>query len=167
MKQKNVILCGFMGCGKSTVGSLLAKKTGMSFVDMDSYIEKKENKTVSMIFAESGEEHFRALERQAAKELSEKSGLVIAAGGGTLVYKENVDVLKKSGRIVLLELPVETVAKRLANDTTRPLLNRPDKDEAMRELFNKRLPLYRAAADVIVDANNSPMQVCLEIMKCL
>lgn len=167
MKQKNIILCGFMGCGKSTVGALLAKKTGMSFIDLDSYIEKKENKTVSKIFADSGEDYFRALEIEAARELSERNGLVIAAGGGTLVFRENVEVLKKSGRIVLLELPVETVAKRLENDTTRPLLNRPDKDEAMRELYNKRLPLYRAAADMIVNADDSPMQVCMEIIRNL
>ena len=167
MKQKNIILCGFMGCGKSTVCALLAKKTGMSFIDLDSYIEKKENKTVSKIFADSGEDYFRALEIEAARELSERNGLVIAAGGGTLVFRENVEVLKKSGRIVLLELPVETVAKRLENDTTRPLLNRPDKDEAMRELYNKRLPLYRAAADMIVNADDSPMQVCMEIIRNL
>ena len=167
MKQKNIILCGFMGCGKSTVGALLAKKTGMSFIDLDSYIEKKENKTVSKIFADSGEDYFRALEIEAARELSERNGLGIAAGGGTLVFRENVEVLKKSGRIVLLELPVETVAKRLENDTTRPLLNRPDKDEAMRELYNKRLPLYRAAADMIVNADDSPMQVCMEIIRNL
>ena len=165
MKKKNIILCGFMGCGKSTVGALLAKKTGMSFIDMDSYIEKKEQKTISSIFEEHGEEYFRALEREAAKELAEKNGLVIAAGGGTLVYQANVDTLKASGKIVLLDISVETVAKRLENDTTRPLLNRPDKEEAMRELYNRRLPLYRTAADIVVDADNSPMQVCMDIMK--
>lgn len=164
MKQKNIILCGFMGCGKSTVGTLLAKKTGMSFVDLDSYIEKQEKKTVARIFADSGEEYFRMLERQAAKALSERRGVVIAAGGGTLTFKENVDVLKKSGVIILLDLPVETVAERLKNDTTRPLLNRPDKDQAMKELYDKRLPLYRYAADVTVNADDSPMQVCKEIM---
>ena len=66
---------------------------------------------------------------------------------------------------MLLDISVETVAKRLENDTTRPLLNRPDKEEAMRELYNRRLPLYRAAADIVVDADNSPMQVCMDIMK--
>ena len=167
MKQKNIILCGFMGCGKSTVGALLAKKTGMSFIDLDSYIEKKENKTVSKIFADSGEDYFRALEIEAARELSERNGLVIAAGGGTLVFRENVEVLKKSGRIVLLELPVETVAKRLENDTTRPLLNRPDKDHALRDLYNNRLSLYRTAAYMIVNSDDSPMQVCMEIIRNL
>lgn len=162
--KKNVVLCGFMGCGKSTVGMLLAKKTGMAFVDMDRYIEKKEGKKVSQIFADSGEDYFRQLERESAAELSERKGVVIATGGGTLTFPENVEVLRKGGTIVLLDLPVETVAKRLAHDTTRPLLNRPDKDQAMRELYDKRLPLYRSAAQVIVNADDSPMQVCREII---
>ena len=75
-----------------------------------------------------------------------------------------MEALKKSGLIVLLDIPVESIAVRLKNDTTRPLLNRPDKDQAMRELYDKRLPLYREAADIIVNADNSPMQVCREIM---
>ena len=164
MGRKSIVLCGFMGCGKSTIGSLLARKMGMAFVDMDSYIEKKEGKSVSEIFAQSGEEHFRMLEREAAKELAGKKGLVIATGGGTLTFRENVDTLRKRGSIVLLDLPVEAVEERLKYDTTRPLLARPDKSEVIRELYNKRLPLYREAADISVDASNSPMQVCMEIM---
>lgn len=164
MAKRNIILCGFMGCGKSTIGSLLSRKMGMAFVDLDRFIEKKENKTVSEIFSDSGEEYFRQLEREAARELSEKKGVVLAAGGGTLTFAENVEVLKKSGTIVLLDIPVEVVSERLRNDTSRPLLARPDKEEAMRELYNKRLPLYREAADIIIDANQSPMQICMQIM---
>lgn len=167
MNRKNMILCGFMGCGKSTVGSLLAKKTGMAFIDLDSYIEKKEKKSISEIFEESGEEYFRMLERKAAEELSQKNGIVLATGGGTLTFSHNVEVLKKNGKIILLDLPVETVSERLKNDTTRPLLNRPDKEQAMKELYEKRLPLYRAAADVIIDADQSPMVVCMEIMRSI
>ncbi|MBQ8133419.1 MAG: shikimate kinase [Clostridia bacterium] len=167
MKQRNIILCGFMGCGKSTVGALLAKKNGMAFVDLDSYIEKQQNKTISDIFAENGENYFRELEKQAAKELMEKNGLVVAAGGGTLTFPENVETFRKNGKIILLDIPIETVAKRLENDTTRPLLNRPDKDKAMKELYDKRLPLYRAAADMIVNGDDSPMQVCKDIIAAL
>ncbi len=166
MNRKNIVLCGFMGCGKSTIGDLLSKKMGMSFVDLDAYIEKKENKTVSEIFADSGEEYFRKLEREASKELSEKRGLIIAAGGGTLTFKENVDVLKTSGKIILLDVPVEVISDRLKFDDTRPLLARPDKEEAMRELYEKRMPLYKSAADVVIDASQSPMQVCRDIIKC-
>lgn len=163
-KKDNIILCGFMGCGKSTVGALLAKKTGMSFVDLDTYIENKAQMTVSEIFAKYGEAHFRTMEREAAKEISEKKGIVLAAGGGTLTFEINVETLNKSGTIVLLDLPVEVVAERLKNDKTRPLLNRPDKDKAMKELYDKRLPLYRHAADVSVNAAQSPLQVCMEIL---
>ena len=167
MKKKNIILCGFMGCGKSTIGNLLSKKTGMSFIDLDKYIEKKENKTVAEIFADNGEDYFRQLERDASKELSQKKSLVIATGGGTLTFQENVDAFKTSGKIVLLDVPVEVVSERLQGDTTRPLLNRPDKEKAMRELYEKRMPLYQNAADVVVNAANSPLQVCMEIISNL
>ena len=162
--KKNIILCGFMRCGKSTVGALLAKKTGMAFIDLDSYIEKKQGMTVSDIFEKYGEPRFREFEREAARELSQKNSMVIAAGGGTLTFQENVDTLRTSGKIILLDLPLDTVAKRLENDTTRPLLNRPDKLEAMKALFEKRLPIYKSAADIIVNGDESPMQVCMEIM---
>ena len=167
MKNQNTILFGFMGCGKSTIGNLLSKKTGMSFIDLDSYIEQKENKTVAEIFAASGEDYFRQLERDASKELSQKKSLVIATGGGTLTFQENVDAFKTSGKIVLLDVPVEVVSERLQGDTTRPLLNRPDKEKAMRELYEKRMPLYQNAADVVVNAANSPLQVCMEIISNL
>lgn len=164
MGRKSIVLCGFMGCGKSTIGSLLAKKMGMSFVDLDKYIEKKEKKTVSEIFKDNGEDYFRMKEREAVRELSDKKGLIIAAGGGTLTFKENTDMFRSGCKIVLLDIPVEVIAERLKYDTTRPLLARPDKDKIMRELYENRLPVYKAAADIVVDASASPMKVCIDIM---
>lgn len=165
MKRKNIVLCGFMGSGKSTIGNLLSRKMGMAFIDLDAYIEKKENKSVSQIFADSGEEYFRQLERNAVSELAHKKSIILAAGGGTLTFQQNIDTLKNAdNKIILLDVPVEVVAQRLKNDTKRPLLNRPDKEKVMRELYEKRLPLYRSAADIIVNAANSPMQVCMEII---
>ncbi len=165
MKRKNIVLCGFMGSGKSTIGNLLSKKMGMAFIDLDAYIEKKENKSVSQIFSDSGEEYFRQLERDAVKELAYKKSVILATGGGTLTFRENVDILKNAGnKIILLDLPVEVVEQRLQGDTKRPLLNRPDKEKVMRELYEKRLPLYRSAADIVVNAANAPMQVCMEII---
>lgn len=165
MKRKNIVLCGFMGSGKSTIGNLLSKKMGMAFIDLDAYIEKKENKSVSQIFADSGEEYFRQLEKNAVKELAYKKSIILATGGGTLTFRENVDILKNAdNKIILLDLPVEVVEQRLQGDTKRPLLNRPDKEKVMRELYEKRLPLYRSAADIVVNAANSPLQVCMEII---
>lgn len=165
MGRKNIILCGFMGSGKSTIGHLLSRKMGMSFIDLDRYIEKKENRSVTRIFEEDGEAYFRRLEREAAGELAEKNGVIVAAGGGTLTFPENVAAFRNGrNKIVLLDVSLEVVAMRLQGDTTRPLLNRPDRQQAMTELYTRRLPLYREAADVIVDASNSPLQVCMEIM---
>ena len=104
MKRKNIILCGFMGCGKSTIGNLLSKKMGMAFIDLDAYIEKKENKSVSQIFADSGEEYFRQLERDAVKELAYKKSVILATGGGTLTFRENVDVLRNADKRLLTGL---------------------------------------------------------------
>ncbi len=168
MGRNNIILCGFMGSGKSTIGNLLSKKMGMAFIDLDKYIEKKEQKTVTQIFEEHGEAYFRQLEKQAAKELSQKNGVIVATGGGTLTFQENVDTFRNGkNKIVLLDVPVEIVAQRLQGDTTRPLLNRSDKEQAMTELYHRRLPLYRNAADIIVDASNSPLKVCMDIMDAL
>ena len=167
MARKNIILCGFMGSGKSTIGNLLSKKMGMSFVDMDKYIEKQENKTVTQIFEEIGEEYFREKEREASRLLGSKRGLIIAAGGGTLTFPENVEAFRENGRIVLLNVSPETVAERLKSDNTRPLLEKPDKLLAIKELFETRMPLYKSAADIVVDADQSPMQVCMEIMSSI
>lgn len=166
-QNMNIVLCGFMGCGKTTVGRVLAKRTGMPFVDMDNYIEEKVGMTVSEIFAKYGEDHFRNLEHEAAKELAEKNGCVISAGGGTLIYERNVEALRKSCRIVLLDVPLDTIKYRLRNDKKRPLLQRPDKDKAMQELFDRRMPLYRAAARYTVNAALTPYKTAREVMKAV
>ena len=89
MNKKNIVLCGFMGSGKTAVGNQLSKLTSRNYVDIDQYIENKSGKTISEIFAESGEQYFRDLEYEAAKELSLKKGCIISAGGGTLLYERN------------------------------------------------------------------------------
>lgn len=146
--MKNIVLCGFMGCGKTTVGRALAGILGMQFIDMDEYIEQQAGMKVSEIFSSQGESAFRALETKAATELSEKENLVISTGGGAVLSPKNVEAFRSGGLILLLDVPLEVVRSRLEGDTTRPLLNRPDKDEAMLSLYESRLPLYRAAADL-------------------
>ena len=165
--MKSIFLCGFMGCGKTTIGKILAKRTGREFIDMDKYIEEKENMTVSQIFETHGEDYFRDVEHQVCKELSEKQDLIVATGGGALTFQRNVDVIRKSATVLLISVPVEVISKRLKNDTTRPLLQRPDKEEAMRALYNKRLPIYTDAATVIVNGTGHPKAVAKLIMNTM
>lgn len=160
----NIVLCGFMGCGKSTVGKNIARKTGKKFLDMDSYIEKKAGMTVSEIFDKYGESAFRDMEHEACKELSEMKDLIIASGGGAFTFERNVEVFKGKDTIVLLDVPLNIIKYRLRNDKTRPLLQRPDKDKAMQELYDKRLPLYKSAADIIVSGKNTPIKTAFTVI---
>ncbi len=153
-----------MGCGKSTVGKNLARKTGRKFVDMDTYIEEKAGMTVSEIFEKHGENGFRNMEHEACRELSEMSGLIIASGGGAFTFKRNSDVFKSKDTIVLIDVELETIKYRLRNDKTRPLLQKPDKDRVMQELYEKRLPLYKSAADITVKGKNTPLKTAFEII---
>lgn len=161
---KNIILCGFMGCGKTTVGENLKKKAGMNLIDTDAYIEETQGMSISEIFEKYGENYFRDLEHKACKELSSKSGIIISTGGGALTFQRNVDVLKENGTIVLIDVPLEVLKERLKNDTTRPLLQRPDKDKAMKELYDKRMPLYKNACDITINGDNSPLKVATDIL---
>lgn len=165
--KKNVVLCGFMGCGKSTVGKRLAPMLGCRFIDMDHYIEQQAGKSVSEIFAEEGEAAFRAMEYAACETLGKTDGLVIATGGGAVLRQENVQALRQNGTIVWLRVTPETVLKRLAGDRTRPLLMRSDKEAAVRDLMAQREPLYRAAADLVVEGDGDALSATQAVRKAL
>lgn len=163
----NIILCGFMGCGKSTVGKNIARKTGKHFLDMDTYIEEKAGMSVSEIFEKYGESSFRDMEHEACKELSQMSGYIIASGGGAFTFSRNAEVFKGKDTIVLLDVPLDIIKFRLRNDKTRPLLQKPDKDKVMQELYEKRLPLYSSAADIVVSGKNTPMKTALAVIEAV
>ena len=163
----NIILCGFMGCGKTTVGNMLAKKTGRKFVDTDRYIEESQKMEIPEIFSRQGEEYFRYLEYRACCDMAKLKKLVVSTGGGALTFKRNADVLKTTGEIVLLDAKAEVLWERLKDDTTRPLLQRENKKQIMFDLYERRLPLYRENATMTVDASLSPMAVCDEIIRML
>lgn len=165
--MNNVILCGFMGCGKSSIGRKLAHKIEREFIDMDKYIEEKEGMTVSEIFAEKGESGFREIETEACRELSEKENCIIAAGGGTLTIPENVEILKKGGKIIFIDVSYENLCERLSRDTRRPLLQVENRNEVIKELLDKRLPLYRNAASVYVNGNFSSSRVANNILSII
>ena len=162
--KKNIVLCGFMGSGKSTVGKLQAEKMGRRLIDTDAYIVKKENMPISRIFAEKGEEYFRACETQVCKELSLLSGCIISTGGGTLLREENAAEIKKNGIVFLLDVDADAVLSRIGNDTSRPLLQREDKETAVKTLMSQRIPLYNRAADYVVNAAVPPWHVCGRII---
>lgn len=163
--MSNIILCGFMGCGKTTVGKRLAELAKMRFVDTDEAVTQATGMPVSEIFRLYGEEHFRGLEHNVCCELAKKDGLIIATGGGALTVERNVKVLNSSGKIILLDVSLETIKARLSGDSSRPLLNSPDRDEVMQQLYTQRIPLYRACASAVVDANLPPQEVALNIMR--
>nr|WP_319489138.1 shikimate kinase [uncultured Caproiciproducens sp.] len=169
MKNKfgNIVLCGYMGSGKTSVGSLLAKITGRTFVDMDHYIEKREGMTIAEIFSARGEEAFRIMEREAAKELSLQYGLIIATGGGALLNPENTAALKENGVVVLLDASLDVIRDRLSGDVSRPLLDGPDRKEKMQRLYSERVGVYRAAADFKVDADGCVIRIAEEIRELL
>ena len=165
--EGNLILCGFMGCGKSTVGRELSRLTGKKFLDLDSYVEQREGRTIPEIFDREGEPGFRAAEARAVQALSQETGLIIAAGGGTLLFPGNAAAFRARGVIVLLDAPLAAIQERLRNDTSRPLIQKPNRNEVIRELYEKRLPAYREAADVTVDAGAPAREVARRVLAAL
>ncbi len=167
----NIILSGFMGSGKTTVAKTLAKISGRTVIDIDDYIENKSGMTVAEIFEKYGENHFRTLEQQAVEDVSKMDNLVVATGGGTVLNHDNAKALKTNGVIVFLDVSVDTILRRLKNDTTRPLLQKPNKECAITELLMGRMPIYSATADLVIDHNDDDQfktaQVILERIKNL
>lgn len=155
---KNIVLIGFMGTGKSSVGKGLAARLGLTFLDMDAMIEQREGKPISRIFAENGEPHFRALERALTQELAARTGLVIATGGGIVLNPDNPSDFASTGLVVCLQATPETILSRVQHETHRPLLASGDKMTKIRELLAKRQHLYDAIPhqidtnDLTVDA---------------
>lgn len=165
--MNNIVLCGFMGCGKSSIGRILSGKLDREFVDIDRYIEEKAGMTVAQIFEAYGEEGFRKMEREACSELSRRDNIIIAAGGGTLTFEENVRELRKGGRIIFIDVCCEILCDRLKNDTRRPLLQVENRNEVIRNLLEKRLPLYRKAASIYVSGNTNSYRVAETIIRIL
>lgn len=162
-----MILTGFMGCGKSSMGIKLSYRMKMPLLDTDKMIEKKQGCTISEIFEKQGEETFRNLETECIRGISKQKGTyVISAGGGLPVREENRQILKELGMVVYLRIRPETVYDRLKEDTTRPLLQGDSPMEKIRELMEKRKAFYEESADLIIDSDNLDTEEILsEIVK--
>lgn len=169
MKKNNVILIGFMGCGKTTVGIRLSYRMRRIFEDTDKLIEKKQQREIKEIFAAEGEAFFRELETQMLAELEKTvNNRVISVGGGTPVKEENRAILKRLGTVVYLRIRPETVYERLKTDTTRPLLQGDDPKGKIYELMEKRKDAYESCADIIIDVDALSIEgILASITKCV
>lgn len=144
MSPANIILTGFMGTGKSTIGRALAARLGATFIDTDQLIEKRNNCRITDIFGRQGEAAFRRMEADLAPELAAQRDQVIATGGGFFTNPENIRVLQQSGRIVCLTAAPKEILNRVKKQGgTRPLLQHPDPLEQINQLLREREPVYR------------------------
>lgn len=147
----NVILIGFMGCGKTTVGLRLSYRLRQTIIDTDKEIEKEECRTISEIFAADGEAYFRDRETAILRKLKESANnQIISVGGGLPVREENRALLRELGQVFYLRAEGRTIYGRLKDDTTRPLLQVEDPLKRIETLIKERDPYYTAAADVVV-----------------
>lgn len=161
--KDNIILIGFMGSGKTSVGIRLSYQLKRTMIDTDKWIEQKQKQTVSEIFARSGEEAFRRMETDCLKELIRTADKqIISVGGGLPMKEENHGLLKELGTVFYLRATPEAVYDRLKTDTTRPLLQVEDPRERIRTLLELREPVYEACADVTLDVSDKSFDEILE-----
>ena len=162
--MKNIVLIGMPGCGKSTVGVILAKTLGMGFVDTDLIIQQQQKSTLQKLIDAYGLDRFREFEEQALRSVNEKSDTVIATGGSAVFCPEGMEFLKENGMCLYLDLPIEELKRRLTNITTRGIACR--KGESLEDIFAEREPLYKKYADITLScAGFTTEQTVEEISK--
>jgi shikimate kinase len=166
---ENIVLIGFMGCGKSTVGRALQQRLGYPLVDMDQMIEQRAGKPITRIFSEEGERVFREMETGLLRELAGKIGerQIISTGGGVIVRAENREILRKLGYVVWLDAPLEVIHERTAKNRARPLLNTESPEERIRGLMAERRPLYQETSHLKLDtAGLDCQELATGILEC-
>lgn len=161
--MENIILIGFMGCGKTTIGIKLSYRMRRPMLDTDKLIEKDEDRTISEIFETDGEDYFRDLETKCLKKLIQTTNnQIISVGGGLPIREENHALLKKLGTVVYLRASASTIYERLKHDKTRPLLQGDDPQLKIKTLMEKRAAIYENAADVIIDVDDKDFEVIMD-----
>jgi shikimate kinase len=151
---RNLVLVGFMGSGKSSVGREIARRWGFRFIDTDTTIRHKYRKSIPDIFATFGEPFFRDQENKTLQELQASQEAVIATGGGIILQPRNHPLLRTLGVVVWLTASEETVWERVSRNRNRPLLQTSDPRTTIRNLMSTRYPLYDAVADITVETTN-------------
>jgi shikimate kinase/3-dehydroquinate synthase len=158
----NIILVGMMGAGKTTVGKLLAKQLGKTFIDSDEEIQRRTGVTIPHIFDVEGEAGFRTRESGIIQELLKQDNIVLATGGGAILSAHNRSMMKQSGVVVYLKSSVHDLWQRTRHDHNRPLLQTENPRAKLQELHELRDPLYMAAADMIIPTGKQSVQILLE-----
>lgn len=158
--MNNIVLCGFMGSGKTVVGKELAKIMGRKFVDTDELIEEEQGVAIKAIFATHGEDYFRDLEFEMCKKVAQMKGVVVSTGGGAMTFQRNVDAIKEGSKVIFLDASFDVICERIGDSTNRPLFQ--DKTKA-KELYDARKDKYLAAADIVIDGDMSARKTALEI----
>lgn len=150
MVYENIVLIGFMGCGKTSVGKILARQLSKDFKDVDDIIEKEQNSSITEIFEDKGEEYFRELEQKCINELAEKKGQVISTGGGLPIYSK----IPEKSLVIYIETAFHVILNRLSKKERdkRPLFYDESRAKA---LFDERIHIYKEQADFCVDADQS------------
>ncbi len=168
MQSRTIYLVGPMGAGKSTIGRMLSRELSLPFLDTDQEVEERCGADIPWIFDMEGEEGFRQRETAVLRALQGESSQVVATGGGIIMRPENRRLMVSGGFVVFLKASVTTQMLRTAKDKKRPLLQRPDREQVLTDLYSAREPLYRQAADLIVCTDRgSPRQVIQEIIEAV
>ncbi|MDD5561055.1 MAG: shikimate kinase [Candidatus Omnitrophica bacterium] len=163
----NIYLVGFMGTGKTSVGCQLAKEKGLNFVDLDELIELKEQRRIVDIFCREGEAYFRKIEKRVLRDVSTQKDFVVACGGGVVLDKDNIKLMKKTGTMICLSASPEEILKRTSANKDRPLLNVDKPKKRIELLLKMRAPYYMQADKIIDTSRFSVKQVAGKISKML
>ena len=154
-----------MGTGKTAVGKELAKKKNWQFIDLDDLIELREKRSISDIFAKAGEPYFRRIEKRVLKEVAKEKKFVVACGGGIVIDKDNIRIMKETGIIICLTASPQVILERTSSYTHRPLLNVPDPKKQIELLLKFRAPFYAQADKIIDTAKLSIKEVVDKVFK--
>ncbi len=165
MNQKqNIFLIGPMGAGKTTMGRQIAKRLNMDFEDSDHAIETHTGVDIPLIFEKEGEAGFRKRETAIIDELTQKTQLVLATGGGAILARENRQYLKSRGTVIYLHSDIKYLLERVAHDKNRPLLQTADPAATLRNIMKIREPLYRETADIIINTGQQSIRTVINVM---
>lgn len=164
--KNNIILIGYMGCGKTTLGKKLSFRERIPLLDTDKMIEAKHKKTIPEIFDSEGEGAFRQMETECLREMISCDGhFIISVGGGLPLREENQKLLKELGAVIYLKARPDTIYGRLKNDTTRPLLRGENPEEKIKQMIHMRDPAYEKAADAVICVDEKSYEQILAEIK--